>query len=279
MLFKYIRIFWFTRFRSWFWIPWRLKTWPSVYLRTVKEINYTKIWYSICYNTVLGNTAARWPYDSVTCPDLNVESQWGSHQKNSWRSVTCLSHRCAVLPGRTHISCDISIKIRNKNYTWFLYTSNMPDSSGQKVSLLKTNRIYLNLKLNLKLKIWSLVISCRKIEILKISNWILCGKQTHLHKHNLERFNSILMHWYKLHFRPKFTYHRTIGGLHIRVQHLIKDSPALECNIATFLHGKVLHSNVSHPYNRYRRCNFGCICIILVKVGGFLLNSWSILYK
>ena len=31
------------------------------------------------YNTVLGNTAARWPYDSVTCPDLNVESQWTSH--------------------------------------------------------------------------------------------------------------------------------------------------------------------------------------------------------
>ena len=75
MLFKYIWIFWFTRFRSWFWIPWRLKTWPSVHLRTVKEINYTKIRYSISYNTVLGNTAARWPYDSVTCPDLNVESQ------------------------------------------------------------------------------------------------------------------------------------------------------------------------------------------------------------
>ena len=190
--------------------------------------------------------------------------------------VSIWSPVCSVTRSNQYFN---SIKILKKNYTWCLYTSNMPDSSGQKVSLLKTNRIYLNLKLNLKLKIWSLVISCRKFEILKISNWILCGKQTHLHKHNLERFNSILMHWYKLHFRPKFTYHRTIGGLHIRVQHLIKDSPAIECNIATFFHGKVLHSNVSHPFNRYRRCNFGCICIILVKVGGFLLNSWSILYK
>ena len=119
MLFKYIRIFWFTRFRSWFWIPWRLKTWPSVYLRTVKEINYTKIRYSICYNTVLGNTAARWPYDSVTCPDLNVESQWTSHQKTRDVVLPVLiwSPLCSVTRSNQYFN---SIKNRNQNYLYLI---------------------------------------------------------------------------------------------------------------------------------------------------------------
>ena len=62
-----------------------------------------------------------------------------------------------------------------------------------------TDRIYLKIELEIKNLIASYIMS----KILKFSNWILCGKQTHLHKHNLERFNSILMHWNKPPFQTQ----------------------------------------------------------------------------
>ena len=58
-------------------------------------------------------------------------------------------------------------------------------------------------KLKIELEIKNLIASYIMSKILKFSNWILCGKQTHLHKHNLERFNSILMHWSKTPFQTQ----------------------------------------------------------------------------
>ena len=91
--------------------------------------------------------------------------------------------------------------------TWFLnsYTSNMWHIiclirlTKESLYWKPTDRIYLNIELEIKNLIASYIMS----KISKISNWILCGKQTHLHKHNLERFNSILMHWNKPPFQTQ----------------------------------------------------------------------------